>query len=383
MKHLIFILFLFSITFSNAQSQFLNPKPISSKYLNEERPYLVCLPHSYSDTTHVQKKYPVVLILDGHYHYWYSISTIDFLSRNNIIPECIIVSVPNTDRTRDLTPTHSITYYDGTENEDMLKTSGGGENFLNFINKELLPTIDKNYNTMKLKVFVGHSFGGLTTAQSFLSNSSPFNAYISMDPSMWWDDGLCLKQLDSVNTLSNTKSWYMSAANNNEFKPDTTNTRKLQERFNELLLEQPNTIRTKLQIYEEEDHQSVTLKSLYDGMRFTFESYRITTAMKEDVVTFKAHFEQLSKEWGEEFKPSEALINTNAHYLIRQDKFNIALDFFKLNIELYPQSYNVYDSIAECYLKMRNKNLAIINYTKSLELNPNNQNAADILNSIK
>jgi predicted alpha/beta superfamily hydrolase len=291
MKQILFILVLFSVTVSNAQSQFLNPEPISSKFLNEERPYLVCLPQSYSDTTHVQKKYPVVLLLDGHYHYWYSISTIDFLSRNDIIPECIIVSVPNTDRTRDLTPTHSITYYDGTKDEDRLKTSGGGENFLKFINEELISTIDKNYNTMKLKVFVGHSFGGLTVTQSFLSNSSPFNAYIAMDPSMWWDNDLCLKQLNSVKSLSNTKSWYMSAANNNEFKIDTTSTRKVQEKFNQLLLQEPNSVRTKLQLYEDENHHSVTLKSLYDGMRFTFSSYRITTAIKEDVGTFKAHFQ--------------------------------------------------------------------------------------------
>ena len=329
------------------------------------------------------KKYPVVLLLDGHYHYWYSISTIDFLSRNDIIPECIIVSVPNTDRTRDLTPTHSITYYDGTKDEDRLKTSGGGENFLKFINEELIPTIDKNYNTMKLKVFVGHSFGGLTVTQSFLSNSSPFNAYIAMDPSMWWDNDLCLKQLSSVKSLSNTKSWYMSAANNNEFKIDTTSTRKVQGKFNQLLLQEPTSVRTKLQIYEDENHHSVTLKSLYDGMRFTFSSYRITTAMKEDVSKFKAHFQQQTKEWGEELKPSEALINNNANYLIRQNKLDIALEFFKLNIELYPTSYYVYDGIAECYLKMGNKDFAIINYTKSLELNPNNQNAADILKTIK
>ena len=383
MKKILFILVLFKVAVSNAQEQFLNPEPISSKFLNEERPYLVCLPHSYSDTNHAQKKYPVVLLLDGHYHYWYSLNTIDFLSRNNIIPECIIISVLNTDRTRDLTPTHSTTSYDGTEAKDQLKTSGGGDNFLKFINEELIPTIDKNYNTMNLKVFIGHSFGGLTVAQSFLSNSSPFKAYIAMDPSMWWDNDLCLKQLNTVKSLSNTKSWYMAAANNNKFNKDTTSIRKVQEKFNQLLLKKPNTLRTKLQIYEDEDHQSITLKSLYDGMRFTFSSYRITEAIMEDVVKFKNHFQQQSKEWGEEFKPSEALINNNAYYLIMQKKLNIALEFLKLNTELYPTSYNVYDNIAAYYLKMGNKNLALINYTKSLELNPNNQNAADILKTIK
>jgi len=318
MKIILFILVVFCATVSNAQV--LTPTPINSKFLNEERPYQVYLPPSYSDTLNVQNKYPVLLLLDGYYHFWYTLNTLFFLSGNDIIPEFILVALPNTDRTRDLTPTHSIIYYDGTENEDLLKTSGGGENFLKFINEELMPEIDKNYNTMKLKVFDGNSFGGLTAAQSFLSNNSPFNAYISMDPSMWWDNDLCTKQLKSVKTLSNTKSWYMSGANNNEFKADTTNTRKAQERFYKLLQEQPNAVRTKFQIYEDENHQSVTLKSLYDGIRFIFKSYRLTTEIKEDVTLFKAHFKQLSEEWGEEFKPSQDLINTIAYYHFRNNR---------------------------------------------------------------
>ena len=196
MSKILFILVLLCATISNAQV--LTPTPINSKFLNEERAYRVHLPPSYSDTLHAQKKYPVLLLLDGYYHFWYTINVMSFLSANNVIPEFILVAVPNTDRTRDLTPTHSIMHYNGKEDEDFLKTSGGGDQFLNFINKELMPVIDKNFNTMKLKVFVGHSFGGLTATQSFLSNSSPFNAYISMDPSLWWDNNLCIEQLKAV-----------------------------------------------------------------------------------------------------------------------------------------------------------------------------------------
>lgn len=384
MKQTLFALVILYSTFVNAQ-QFLNPEPIASKYLNEDRPYLVCLPPSYSDSTYSPAKYPVVLLLDGHYHYWYSMSTINFLSRNNIIPECIIVSVINTDRTRDLTPSHSTTYLDGTEREDFFKTSGGGTNFLKFINEELIPTIDENYNTMDLKVFVGHSFGGLTAVQSLLTNTPSFKAYISMDPALWWDGALCLKQLDSVKTLANTKSWFMSAANNNnELKTGAAKIRKHQEWFNKRLLEKPDTIRTKFQIYEDENHQSVTLKSLYDGMRFTFNSYKITIAIREDIDLFKNHFTMLSKEWGVDYKPSEFIINENGKRLLRQDepKPNIALSFFKLNIELYPKSYNVYNSIANYYKTTGDKSLAIKNYNKSLELNPNNQNAKEMLKEL-
>lgn len=381
MNKILFILAIFCATVSNAQV--LTPTPINSKFLNEERPYQVYLPPSYSDTLHVQKKYPVLLLLDGYYHFWYTVNVMSFLSANNVIPEFILVAVPNTDRTRDLTPTHSIIYSDGTEDEEFLKTSGGGDQFLNFINKELMPVIDENFNTMKLKVFVGHSFGGLTATQSFLSNSSPFNAYISMDPSLWWDNNLCVKQLKAVKSLSNTKTWFMSGANNSDVKVDTTSTRKSLEMFDELLQKQPKTLRSEFKIYEEDDHNSVTLPSLYDGLRFTFNSYKITNAMKKDVALFTAHFKQLSEEWGEEFKPSQQLINDVGYYCLRQKELNNALDFFKLNVERYPLAADVYDSIAECYQKLGNKKLAIKNYEKSLELNPHNQNAVEMLKKIK
>jgi tetratricopeptide (TPR) repeat protein len=52
-----------------------------------------------------------------------------------------------------------------------------------------------------------------------------------------------------------------------------------------------------------------------------------------------------------------------------------ALDFFILNIENYSKSYNSYDSLGEAYETLGNTQKAINNYKKSLELNPNNENA--------
>ena len=380
MKKILVIIALFSTVLSNAQE--INPTPIQSEFLKEERAYKIHLPYSYSDTLHAQNEYPVLLLLDGYYHFWYTVNVLSFLSSHNVIPEFIVVAVPNTDRTRDLTPTHSIQHYNGKDDEDFLKTSGGGENFLNFINKELMPKIDEDYNTMKLKVFVGHSFGGLTATQSFLSNSSPFNAYISMDPSLWWDNRLCVEQLKTVKSLSNTKAWFMSGANNSDDKVDTSSTREALVLFNDLLQKQPNTLRTAFKIYENDSHNSVTLSSLNDGIRFLFNSYRITNAMRKDVVLFKAHFKQQSEEWGEDFNPSQVLINNTAYACLRNKELDNALAFFKYNVELYPLEADVYDSIGECYRKMGNKDLAIKNYKKSLEMNPNNKNATAMLKEI-
>ena len=60
-----------------------------------------------------------------------------------------------------------------------------------------------------------------------------------------------------------------------------------------------------------------------------------------------------------------------------------ALAVFKLNVESYPASWNVYDSLGEAYKNAGETTLAIHNYEKSLELNPDNSNGAQILEELR
>jgi len=60
-----------------------------------------------------------------------------------------------------------------------------------------------------------------------------------------------------------------------------------------------------------------------------------------------------------------------------------AMEIFRLNVEEFPQDANVYDSLGEAYLKKGEKGLAIENYRKSLELNPQNDNARDVLKKLE
>ena len=67
------------------------------------------------------------------------------------------------------------------------KSTGGGENFVAFIEKELMPHIDSVYQTAPYKILIGHSFGGLTVMNVLTNHTKLFNAYIAIDPSMWYD----------------------------------------------------------------------------------------------------------------------------------------------------------------------------------------------------
>ncbi|QJD94769.1 alpha/beta hydrolase [Mucilaginibacter robiniae] len=105
----------------------------------------------------------------------------------------IVVAITNTDRTRDLTPTNSLTEPGGKHNEEF-KNSGGGEQFISFIEKELMPHVDSLYPTALYKVLIGHSFGALTVVKVLINHTKLFNAYVAIDPSMWWDQQKLLQQ---------------------------------------------------------------------------------------------------------------------------------------------------------------------------------------------
>ena len=115
---------------------------IKSEVLGEERVILVRTPAGYARNDH---RYPVLYMTDGDAHIEHTSGTLSFLARNNRMSEMIVVGIPNTDRTRDLTPTR-VEYLPGNPNVRW-PTSGGGDKFLKFIETELIPHVEKNYRT--------------------------------------------------------------------------------------------------------------------------------------------------------------------------------------------------------------------------------------------
>lgn len=83
------------------------------------------------------------------------------------------------------------------------------------------------------------------------------------------------------------------------------------------------------------------------------------------------------------FDLSEDEVNSWGYQLIEQNMNKEALQVFQLNTLLFPKSANVYDSYAETLELLGNRKEAIINYSKSLKLNPKNENARLFLESKK
>ena len=138
---------------------------LPSKILAEQRELLVHLPNNYQQNTELN--YPVLYLLDGQRNFSHAAGTLDLLNQSYMAQEMIIIAIKNTHRTRDLTPT-----YDESYNEWGI--SGGADNFLDFIEQELIPYVNKNYRTNNYKILSGHSFGGLLVVYAWKCNTQRY-----------------------------------------------------------------------------------------------------------------------------------------------------------------------------------------------------------------
>jgi CubicO group peptidase (beta-lactamase class C family) len=93
-------------------------------------------------------------------------------------------------------------------------------------------------------------------------------------------------------------------------------------------------------------------------------------------------YKRIKREQPDNVAIAEERINLLGYGLLQQKKTAEAIALFKINVELYPQSWNAYDSLGEACMVNGEKEMAITNYRKSLELNPQNENGAKALKKL-
>ena len=342
-----------------------NRLTIKSQVLGEERVALVRTPPGY-DTN--DQHYPVLYMTDGDTYIVHTGATIQLLSsRSSRVPEMIVVGITNTNRTRDLTPTASKV--PGEESG-----GGGGDNFLKFIETELIPTIEKNYRTVPYRILAGHSFGGLLALHALVTKPDLFNAYLASSPSLQWDKQVEVAKLDEFlkghTELNGTL--ILTLAN------ETGDMRTGYDKAKALLgRQQLKDFTWHSSLMEDEDHGSVPLRSFNFGLQRIFEGWQPKQeTVAKGATAVEEHFKKLSDKYKFTVLPPEGLMNNVAYRMLREGKKEEAIAVFKGNVERYPHSANVYDSLAEAYEKSGKLDLARANYERAVELGTKNKDAA-------
>ncbi|MBO9703140.1 MAG: hypothetical protein J7604_23200 [Sporocytophaga sp.] len=359
---------------------------IHSSILNEDRELWISLPTSVEEMKKSNKKYPVIYVLDGDSHIKTFSSMTDQLGiyyGNSVFPEMIIVGILNTDRWRDLSPTH-ITKTPFNIDSTLLTNTGGGENFIKFIEKELISHIDSIYPTAPNRTFVGHSLGGLTVLNTLIHHPHIFNYYLAIDPSLWWDNQLLNKQAKNIlhNVDVQNKRLFIAIANTLPDEYDITNIRKDTAinathmrsifEFTDILKMQPKSgLQWDYKYYENDTHNSVPFIADYDGMRYFFNYHKIKFDDKMENADFNiesaitTHYKIISKEFGCDVSFEEVLNNYGRRF-IRNKNYKQALVCFKTNTNNYPNSVRAWENLGNIYEKIGDIPNAVMSYSKCL-----------------
>lgn len=343
---------------------------LKSTVLGEERVVLVRTPPGYETN---KQRYPVLYMTDGDAHMGHTAATIDFLVNNGRMSDLIVVGVTNTDRTRDLTPAKSTVKNAAGELQN--PTAGGADNFLKFFETELIPAIEKDYRVQPYRIFAGHSLGGLFAIHALITKPGLFNSYVAVSPSLQWENAEALKRAEEF--LKNQKELNVTLYTSIGNEPG-----RIGESFDQFreVLAKTNIkgFEWQAQRMEDEDHGSVVLRSHYFGLRKVYadwlpprdpQSGALTGGLKD----IDAHYKKLSDRFGYSVPTPENLINQLGYQLLREGKPDDAIAAFKTNVERYPGSANVYDSLAEAYERGGKIDIAEPLYDKARTLGEQNK----------
>lgn len=241
---------------------------VQSTELGEKRILNIYLPADYkqNDTT----KYPVVYLLDGsadedfiHTVGLYHFNSFTWVNRS---PRAIIVGIANVDRKRDFTFTTTV-------KADLRRCASCGQSgkFINFLEKELQPYIQKTYRTNSSKTIIGQSLGGLLATEILLKKPALFNQYVIISPSLWWDNGSLLQQSFAI---TNPTKIYIGVGKEGLAPTEAPHVMEVDAN---LLADKLTALKNdKLSIYfdylPKENHDTITHQALVNALQFLYTS---------------------------------------------------------------------------------------------------------------
>jgi len=330
--------------------------PFHSNVLNRDMNISLYLPSDYGTSA---TRYPV-LYDPNDFLFKYDVGTVELLSVMNAIPRTIVVGTPGIQNG-----------YVPTPYEQRGSEPTAADLTLNFYREELIPFIEKTYRTANYRILYAHSVGGLLTMYTLFTQPDLFSAYIASSPWFQTNNQYWLKNIDRMFRAEslNNRTLFMTVG-----KDETDLTRntyiELEKWMNNKDLK---GLRWKSVWFEGVDHGSMVGKSLYDGLLYLFDGWKIPDSImiSGDIALIEEHVKQIAKKFEGLDQPAfpENRLNALGYRFINEGSYDKAVDILAYNIRLYPDSPNTYDSLGEAYLTKGDRENAIKYYKLAVEKN--------------
>jgi len=235
-------------------SQILH-ETVNSQKLGEQREIKIQLPRNYEQNS--EKRYPIVVVLDGDYLFEPVAGMVDYYSYWKDIPEMIVVGI-NQD---------GIRMEDTAYGENSLPADKGAK-FFEFIGMELLASLDQKYRTSNFRMIVGHDFTANFINYYLLKQEPIFKGYINLSPDLapevanWVTDAL---------ESSESKKWFYLATSNEDIPALKSGIASFD---NQLKGINNKLVSYKFEEFTGESHYSLVGKAIPSAISSMFEIYR-------------------------------------------------------------------------------------------------------------
>ncbi len=328
---------------------------IKSEELNECREYWVHLPSDYNKSKY---DYPVMYLLDGQEHFYQITGLINHMSKFvQEMPRTIVIGIVSTqsDRVRDYTPNKI----------DILPNGGGADKFTQFLQKELIPKIDTIYRTNDYRMLFGHSLAGVYVNHIFSTQNELFDCYFAADPAIFVDSTISQNVKDLIINKDTIKSNYFLSVCGDV---DSTTIVPNFELYNFIKSNYSDKLNWHFKFFPNEDHISMTLKAVYDGLEKLFSDYKIPTSYLHsfDKAKILNHIDKNENRYNINVALPEQLINEYALHFCSKEKYDDALEFLQLNLTNYKDPFETYYFIGEVYRLKGDNEQALLYFEKSL-----------------
>jgi predicted alpha/beta superfamily hydrolase len=338
---------------------------LKSEILQEDRPIIISLPIGYENN---QDNYPVLYLLDGLGNIKHQVGTVELLTESGIIPPMIIVAIESLDRARDLTPSNAGADAFAGANTD-IPQSGGAPNFLQFLERELIPFVESNFRTHPYRLLEGHSFGGLFSTFALMNKPELFDAFIIQAPALWWNKEEMTRKAKEFFKSNDSldKSVYFGAGG-----AEGWGMRQELARYVDVIKEStPKNFRWK---HEEtvsgEEHDDSRLLLNYYGLKFVFSDLKVSenllTNYSEE--SFLQGEQELRDKYGQNARrPASDYVGIIMELLNAENNLG-AITVYKRAAEAYPKYIMFLNTLATLYEKTNQTDKAIETYRSATDV---------------
>ncbi|MCI0493558.1 tetratricopeptide repeat protein [candidate division KSB1 bacterium] len=333
---------------------------LTSKVLNRDLDIPIYVPQGYNNSS---ARYPVLYDLNSFFCFTYDCGTVELFARNATIPNMIVVGVPALQNG-----------YVPTPFEERGDSLAGADLSIKFFKEELIPFVENNYRTNKFSILYGHSVGGLFTMYTLFNYPDLFTAYIAGSPWFQTNDQYWLKNIEKMAKERKLDQKFLFMTVGKGEAELTLNTYKELEQW---MNNQSFGGLTWKSAWVEGNHGSMVGRNIYDGLLFIFSDWQLPEIAfrTADIDELKRSLKACTEKWGKYGFERSAIIpeqrlNAMGYNLLNRNEHDKAVSIFKYTVELYPESYNAHDSLAEAYLTLGDKENAIKFYKLAVKLNP-------------